>query len=424
VLEDADPSIVAPALHSLAEDAEEALPRLIKALENKKARFWVVRILEEMGPKARTAVPALYDQLSDENPEIRMHALIALGKIGADTKAIGMKALDLLLNDPSPAVRYSAAYAIVQLRPVGSVEALRTTAQSDDEFLKMLSMWGLAMLNPSDTEQMKKAVELLVQGMESDLPHVRAAAARGLVQLDAPKEIARPYILAAFRKADPVIIANVIDAVSGLGAEAVPKVVRVIEEEPILRIPALRVIQRIGPEAADAVPALVDILKQGDPKSEDDDDLNRAAVEALAAIGPKAEEAVDPMLEIFKDPAKKDLRYGAGYVLGSIGPAAAKAAPALEAALQSDDPFLKLVSAWALVQVKPDSQAAADKALPILLAGLDHERADVRVEVIRSLASIKQHAERIRPKLQEALKDPKPEVRAAASQALKMLGMG
>jgi hypothetical protein len=63
-LSDADPSVVLPALHSLADMGGEAVPFLIKALENPKSRYWASVALAEIGAERMPGVGATYE---DEN---------------------------------------------------------------------------------------------------------------------------------------------------------------------------------------------------------------------------------------------------------------------------------------------------------------------------------------------------------------------
>jgi HEAT repeat protein len=60
VLEDSDPAVVMPALHTIAEAGAEVVPALTEALGNKEARYWACLALSEIGPDAKDAVPELW----------------------------------------------------------------------------------------------------------------------------------------------------------------------------------------------------------------------------------------------------------------------------------------------------------------------------------------------------------------------------
>ena len=82
ILEQGDATIIAPALETLAEQGEAALPRLCQALQHDQACYWACLALAELGPKAGAAVPHLKPVLRHQDPEVRMQALAALGEIG------------------------------------------------------------------------------------------------------------------------------------------------------------------------------------------------------------------------------------------------------------------------------------------------------------------------------------------------------
>ena len=94
---------VEAAVTALGKMGEPAVPPLIDALKNKSAdpkkpkkgpaatdstafvRTKAAEALGNMGPKAKSAVPALIDALKD--PNVRTEAAIALGNIGPDAKS-------------------------------------------------------------------------------------------------------------------------------------------------------------------------------------------------------------------------------------------------------------------------------------------------------------------------------------------------
>ena len=115
-----------------------------------------------------------------------------------------------------------------------------------------------------------------------------------------------------------------------------------------------------------------------------------------------------------------DVRYSAAYALGSIGPAAKEAAGVLQENLDSPDKFLALASAWALVHIAPDGTsaggAAASKALPLLIEGLNNESPAVRIEAAGALALLGKKAAPALKSLKKLLDDQ--QTRAAAQKAI------
>ena len=83
-LADEDPSVVMPALHTMADAGSAAVPFLIESLSEPKSRYWASVVLAEIGPEAGPAVPALLQiaEAADGEPEERMQAILALAAIG------------------------------------------------------------------------------------------------------------------------------------------------------------------------------------------------------------------------------------------------------------------------------------------------------------------------------------------------------
>jgi HEAT repeat protein len=65
-------------------DSPETLALLISAMQDVNLRYQVVQELGKLGPKARTALPALFDALEDKDPEVRVAAADVLRKIDFD----------------------------------------------------------------------------------------------------------------------------------------------------------------------------------------------------------------------------------------------------------------------------------------------------------------------------------------------------
>jgi hypothetical protein len=143
------------------------------------------------------------------------------------------------------------------------------------------------------------------------------------------------------------------------------------------RVFAIKALQKIGPAAEAAVPALISALKDAAA------DVRRSAAEALGAISPVAEAAVPALAAALKDDDAK-VRASAAEALGAIGPAAEAAVPALVAALKDDDAELRRQAANALGRIGP----AAEAAVPALVAALKDDDARVRASAAEALGAI------------------------------------
>jgi HEAT repeat protein len=132
------------------------------------------------------------------------------------------------------------------------------------------------------------------------------------------------------------------DALTRIGPKAVPALVELLAHKDVeIRGRAAAVLKTFGPDAADAVPALIKRLDGGE-----DQRVCSNVLAALAAIGPKAEAAIPALILTVLDPkavvAKEEgsvipLRAEAARALKAIGP---KALPAVK-----DDLFPVIIQA-------------------------------------------------------------------------------
>jgi HEAT repeat protein len=416
-LEDAnmDPSIKVPVLSALVDCGDEGMQVLIDELKNDKAQYWAVIAIGGAGPKAKAAIPTLANLTQSQNPAIRMQALMALGQIGADSKSATPQIVKAL-SDPENSVRYAAAYTAGTIGAKEASGELAKQLDSDDHFLKMISAWSLAKINPDDKAGMQRAVELLVTGLKDPSKHVRSAAARGLFELHAPREMVISAMGEMMADKDPAVRANVADAFASLGEKAVPRLIKALESDDTQEL-ANEVLHRLGPKAKDAVPAL--ILELKDPNA----DYRREVEFTLASIGPDAKAAVPALLERMQTDTEPRVKYTACYALGKIGPAAAEAIPKLRENLTSDDKFLKTASVWALLHIQPEDKILRGLAVPLLAKALEEsDRELVKVESANALGLIGPLALPAVPALEKAAKEAEsPQVRTACEAALKKI---
>jgi HEAT repeat protein len=413
---DMDPSITVPAMNALGEAGDLGMQALVDELKNDKARYWAVLALAGTGAKGKAAVPELAKIVADPDPEMRMQTLIALGEIGPDSKTV-LPAIVKALGDKESSVRYGATFALgkIAVSNADGIAQLKKQLDSADPFLKMISAWSLARMSPNDKATVEQAVKLLVESLKADDKHVRAAAARGLFELNVPREQVAPVFAELLADKDPEVQANVAEALATLGEKAIPRIIRALENNDTQSM-AVQVIRRLGPKAKDAVPALA--LEMTDPSG----DHRHEVTFALAAIGPDAKAAVPALIKALDDP-EAQVRHGATYALGKIGPGAAEAVPALKKNLQSaDDAFLKVASVWALVRIQPKDGPLQLLAVPLLAKALEEsDRERVKVEVATTLGDLGAVAKPAIPALEKATKDSSPAVSGAATEALKKI---
>jgi len=414
VLKDADPAARLRALNALADQGEEAVPKLVEALKDEEAAYWACLVISEIGPPAKAAVPALVGLLGSEDLSLRREAMLALAEIGeAAAPAVPelVKSLDCPVNN-TPATY--ALGAIGQL-PAEAEAKIAQNADGADPILAAVSAWALARTKPDDAARMQKAVRLLVARLMGDDPKVRAAAAQALLDLQPAPEIARPIWEAAIENAEEEKVVAALDAMAGLGAAVVPRLIDALENEKTRPYVAY-VLGKIGPAAKDAAEPLAGLISDPNPQA------RREVLFALARIGPGAGVAVPKLIEALPKAEGPDC-YGICYALGSIGAAAVAAKPPLHGVIDgTEDESACLFAAWALTQIDSQCDVSCAKAVPVLIRALGDSAADFRLHAAEALGRLGEQAKAALPALNKALGDGDERVRQAAAAAIKAIG--
>ncbi len=340
-------------------------------------RINATEALALLGLSAQEAGPTLLSALTDADGTLKRHIVRALPSIGADPAA-AIPRLQQLLHEKSRELRVSATAAL------GDYGEQAAPAAAD-----------LARLLADD--------DLLVQ---------RDAAA-ALSRLGPQAASAVPQLIAALRDDDGAVTIEAAQALTAIGQPAVPPLIALLKD-PQYRNLAAAVLGDIGPDAVDAVPAILAMLDAPDKET------RRAALLALAGIGPAAQPvAAEQLVQILRDP-ESDVRPGAAYALARMEDQ--HAVPDLLALVrQTDDDREKLAAAWALVMLQP-SASVSEKAVPILMDGLDDDWALVRKECVIALGALGTRAQPAAERLLSLADDPDPLVRAEASAALYQVG--
>ncbi len=413
VLQESEPQAVGLALETLAQAGKKALPSLCQALGHDKACYWACLVIEQIGPEAESAVPQLMHCIRRDEPEVRIEALLALAAIGKAARPATEQVIEILASDPQIGVRYAAAYALGKLGDPRAVPVLRKAAESNDAFLRLAALWSLVHLQPDNRELMKQAVQAFADGLRSKDKRLRAAAANALAETDIPADLANtPLLNNLIDELDQETIGMVMTALVRRGKSVVPRVVRSLND-PKRRIYALRVLGRLGPQAAEAAEAVQQVLE-----SATDAETQREAIYALGNIGKASAKAV-PLLIKFLNGSSDELRNAAIFALGGIGPDADEATAELLDLVESASGFTKQAAVWALVRIHPDNDKITQYALDHLIAALGDQRPQVRALMAAALGDIGPAAQKALPQLRKlATSDPDPHVRDVATAAL------
>ncbi|MEI8376113.1 MAG: HEAT repeat domain-containing protein [Planctomycetota bacterium] len=412
LLEDPDPAIRSRIMTAIAEQGVEAMPGLIEALKDDKAAFWALIILRDIGPAAKDAIPSITEKLKDKRPEIRREAILTLGAFG-EAAVPAVPQIAAMLSDEHAGT--AATFVLGQLGqiPKDAEATVRTNAKSNDPMLSTTSLWALARVHPEDKELRRDTTEKLVASLKDKNAFVRVAAARALAALPPAPEITVPIWEKALKDADETTMRHAMDALAALGAQAVPRLMDALKHEKF-RVDIVYALGRIGPDAAPAAGELAKLVE--DKKSR----VAHEAIIALGNIGPGAKDAVPALVKALEQTADKDLNFAAiAYALGKIGPGAAAAESVLLKQLESKDDNVRLLSAWALAQIRPTSADVAAKTVPVLTAGLALSVLEDRLLSAEALGSFGPLAKSAADALKKAATDENKDVQEAAAKALK-----
>ena len=415
LLKEASPEIRIVVTGALADAGKDVVPPMVEALAHPEASYWACLVLAEIGPDAAAAVPALTKLIqSDDRPDICREAIITLAAIGPEA-ASAVPALAELVAKRDEVQLGPAIYALGAIGPksVEAAQSVREVADQEDTspFVKTISLWTLARMNPEDEELVAEVVPHLVSALKGPNPQLRVAAARALLDLDPPAELTRPLIIKVMEEASPEVLHNILDALAGVGEKAVPRLIEALKVEEV-RPHAAAIIARIGPPAKAAVPGLIEALGDENPVARSE------VLYAIAAIGPDAAEAVPVVIEVLDDP-ELEVRYAACYALAQIGEAAEPAKAKLVEHLYHADRFLSLNCALTLARIAPTCAATAPKSVPILVRGLQSDEAAKRYHSAEALKQLGPLAKGAAAALKKATTDSDEGVRKAAAEALQ-----
>jgi HEAT repeat protein len=331
-----------------------AIPELEKTLASVERAPTAARVLGAMGERGRSAAPALIGLVQDTaaSDEARAAAAAALGLIGPEKPPAGdgtdiVGVLASALAGP-PLLRVQAARALGQIGPPAqtAIASLSRLAGDTDVHAASVACEALGQIGgPSG------AAPLVTRLLKSDGASKPAALA--LSRLGPAARLAVAPLISALKshKQDGGFARAVLER---LGEIAVPDLESALKEpDAATRQGAAEVLGLMGPRAASAVPGLLLLLADRDPR------VAISAAQALIRIDPtKASPAVPMLVRLFKLSDEK-VATPARVTLADFGPEARAAVPELLASLKSKDDTIVRRSAYVLGRLRPPEAAAA-----------------------------------------------------------------
>jgi HEAT repeat protein len=476
--------------YCVSDEAATALQRiglasggtLILALNDKdeRVRLNAAKALGELPDPRGQSAAALTKLLDDHEPWIRGTAVVALGKLGSET---AFRALASRLNDGGAWTSFpSAAGGIGTSHTVGDqiLEALANNGHDPKTIVPAIvaSLAATREIRPAMVDTLRRfgpsamlAAPLLASRLKDRKQRLSAAvalarispkhpglfeilrdgirdettvdAARGLGDLGARAKSTLPLLHARLQQpglwpAEQAVFEAAIVRIDRTNPQAVIALARTLQEESsIFRSPgrdeSAATWAALGSDAKPAVSMLVDGLRYHTSSkrqsffdaSEEEAAKRLQSAELLIQVRTEIPKAIDALIDLTHN-GGCDHRGMAADVLGDLGPAAAKAVPALVALLSDDEnyglggDFHGNGATWYF----PGDRAALALAkigapgVPVLARALKKSDPLSRRHAAEALGLIGPAARQAAPDLIAALNDPNRAVRAAAAESL------
>jgi HEAT repeat protein len=217
-MQNADEATIRLALDAFARLGAPAVPRLITTLENEKLRLEAIYVLTEIGPAAAPATPALAKLIADPNEQVAHEAALALAAIGPAAKA-AVPALLARLQQSEDANTAAVVYALGKIDAGAAAvqPALARALKSDDPHVSLAAAWAMAQVDPPSEKVAAQTVPVLVNGLKSSTPIVRQGAAEALQRLGPLAKAAAPALEAALKDEEPAVREAAEQALAAIG---------------------------------------------------------------------------------------------------------------------------------------------------------------------------------------------------------------
>ena len=299
--------------------AREAIPQLIKALQANDTQTsnaflaqhqpWIraeaAKALGTMGKGASEALPQLIKTLDNPDETARGNAVEAIGKIDpANPRAL--TALIKAMKDPSFKVSPNAIMLLVKVGPI-NIDVIRAFIRAVRE---NAGRFGGMYTGPSCD--------------------IVPASGGFFVQFGPEQRYAVPDLAELARDPHPGVQRLAFQALSDIGgvpADLLPMLIDCMQNDSS-RSWAPAILKKLGPKAAPIAPALIKILRDGKPEQKS------GAMEVLGAIGmPAAHEAIPILTQMAQENAETADQFNVCETLLKLDPASSVALDGLEKVL-------------------------------------------------------------------------------------------
>jgi len=386
----------AAALAGRGPEAEAAIPQLLAALRRVNcdaARPHIVRALTGIG---RPSVGPLLQAMTDENPKVRSYACAGL----AEMKVLPKTAVPVFvtaLNDTQASVRRDAARTLKRIAPDTSAARAGFLRLLEDENRDVgwVAFEALRQVDPQ--AHVDRQIRFLIGQLDGgDLYLSQARAAELLGRMGPRAKAAVPQLRANLEHRYAGVVWSAYNALRkiqpGRGAEHLPLLIRKLECDPKtthdpteFRRQAASAVLGLGSAGKPAAAALVTALRNENRNV----DASTHIARVLLAVGrPEGDGGIPALLAMLADGRRGVLRLNVAHVLASFG-AADRGVPVLIAGLKDKGWYTRAVAAKAL----GDVGGRAEKSLPALTEALGREKDDrARREIEAAIGKVRRAA--------------------------------
>jgi len=273
---------------------------------------------------------------------------------------------------------------------------------------------------------------------------VAAVEALGAIGADAAEVTSQVLDFLLDESADDSLRIAAWEALPNFGESAVPHLIEVLDGSSQQQVLICDILAKIGPQAVQAVPRLLEVATEGDIKS------RVAAIEALGEIRTDAAEVLSIAMDILRDKSADVSLIGAAavavpkfgenavphliamldgsflnqvdacYLLAEIGPQAVQAVPRLLEVASGGDSRGRSVAIRALTEI---GQNPGERYVSVLVQAIsDSTSADLREQACIAAGTLGLEAKPVVPSLIEVIKSDQQRVRWAAMEAVGKIG--
>lgn len=312
------------------------------------------RVLTQIKPPAEMLLARLESQMkSDESLEQNV-ATWVLGCAGEGAERC-VPYLVTALKSTNQVQRFIALQSLSHLGARAAAALPDLILALDDKALAPGAIRALGMMGSNAAP----AIPKLVQQLETTNKTLQVTAAQSLYQIDPGQSRALEIWLGALRDPDVQVRGQAIDACGNIQSPSQLFIPGLLENvaDTNLWIQAVWTLKKLAPENRDAVPILIEKLKD----SRNLTDFNAACY--LVRIDPAQPEGLQKLLEVFTNPALGHLRVITIETLREAGCDSPEVISALKAATHESDKNTRQAATAALRRIERKKEAKTDGAI-------------------------------------------------------------